>query len=144
MLSLNQQTFPQPRPREVVVIAMLLLLQAGVSVVFAALLLIGPVSLSTGALLLGGGLEQLGPVVFLLQGAVAALLALGLWKGWRWSRLAAVAYCAAGVLMAVPATSSAVVDARVLAIVREGLQIMARVVVIYYLAQEPVKEWFAT
>ena len=125
-------------------IAMLLLLQAGVSVVFAVLLLIGRVSLSTGAVLLGGGLEQLGPVVFLLQGAVAALLALGLWKGWRWSRLAAVAYCAAGVLMAVPATSSAVVDARVLAIVREGLQIMARVVVIYYLAQEPVKEWFAT
>jgi hypothetical protein len=49
---------------------------------------------------------------------------------------------AIGVAFAVPAISSAVVDGRPLAIVREGLQIMVRVAVIYYLCQEPVREWF--
>lgn len=29
------------------------------------------------------------------------------------------------------------------AIIREAVQIMVRVLVIYYLNQEPVKEWFA-
>jgi len=35
------------------------------------------------------------------------------------------------------------VDSRVFAIAREGLQIIARVLVVFYLSQEPVKEWFA-
>ena len=34
-------------------------------------------------------------------------------------------------------------DSRIFAIGREGLQIMVRVMVVYYLSQEPVKEWFA-
>ena len=43
----------------------------------------------------------------------------------------------------VPAISSAVADRRVSAILREGAQIMIRVMAIFYLSQEPVKEWFA-
>jgi hypothetical protein len=34
-------------------------------------------------------------------------------------------------------------DSRLFAIAREGLQIMVRVVVVFYLSQEPVKDWFA-
>jgi hypothetical protein len=33
-------------------------------------------------------------------------------------------------------------DSRILRIGREGLQIIIRVVVVYYLGQEPVKDWF--
>ena len=34
-------------------------------------------------------------------------------------------------------------DSRIVAIAREGLQVIVRVVVVYYLSQEPVKDWFA-
>lgn len=144
MLSLKQDAVTESRPQGIVAIAILLLAQAAVSMGFAGLLFAGYASLSAGAVLLGGGLEQLGPIVFLVQAVIAALLAAGLWKRWRWSRLAAIVYCAAGVLMGIPAISSAVVDTRSLAILREGLQIIVRVVVIYYLCQEPVRDWFAS
>ena len=67
------------------------------------------------------------------------LLALALWKRWRWSRRIAIVIAAIGIAMAVPALSSAVMDSRVFALGREGLQIMVRVMVIYYLNQEPVR-----
>ena len=35
-------------------------------------------------------------------------------------------------------------DERPLSIAREGMQIMARVAVIYYLSQQPVRDWFAS
>lgn len=56
----------------------------------------------------------------------------------------AVLLAAIGVALAVPGISSAVVDGRVYAIIREALQIIVRVMVLYYLSQEPVKEWFAS
>jgi hypothetical protein len=143
MLSVGHTSSVSERPQGVSAIATFLGFLAVVSFTFAALLVTTRVSLSAGAFLVGGGLEQLGPLVFLLNSAVTGLLAVGLWKGWRWSRLATILFAAAGVLLAVPATSSAVTDLRTLAVAREGLGIMARVVVIYYLTQEPAKEWFA-
>jgi hypothetical protein len=112
------------------------------SFVFAVLLLGGRSALSEGAWILGGGLEQLGPLAFLLQALIAFLLAVGLWEGWKWARPATLLFCAGGIVLAVPAMSSAVADLRLLNITREGLQIMARVIVIFYLSQEPVKDWF--
>jgi len=38
---------------------------------------------------------------------------------------------------------ASLVDSRIFAIAREGLQIIARVLIVFYLTQEPVKEWFA-
>src|SRR5450631_745621 len=101
------------------------------------------VPLSSGAFLIGGGLEQLGPVAFLLYAALMILLAVALWKRWRWARRAAIIVALIGIAMAVPGLSSAVMDSRILAIGREGLQIIVRVVVVYYLSQEPVKDWFS-
>ena len=34
-------------------------------------------------------------------------------------------------------------DSRLFAIAREGLQIIVRVLIVFYLSQEPVKDWFA-
>jgi hypothetical protein len=87
-------------------------------------------------------LEQLGPLAFLLEGTIAATLALGLCRGWRWTRLGAISFAAVGVLLNLPAISSAVVDTRLLAIALGGVQTVLRVVVIYYLSQEPAKVWF--
>jgi hypothetical protein len=109
----------------------------------AGLILRGVVPLSSGAWLLGGGLEQLGPLAFALYAAGLAILALGLWKRWGSARRVTILVAVAGIALAVPAISSAVVDSRLFAIAREGLQIIARVLVVFYLSQEPVKDWFA-
>ncbi len=118
-------------------------LLSAISLAFVALLLAGLVPLSAGAFLLGAGMEQLGPLVFLLYGGVLAVLAVALWRRWKGARRAAIALAAAGIALALPAVSSAVVDGRTFAIAREGLQIMVRVILIYYLSQEPVRKWFA-
>ena len=60
-----------------------------------------------------------------------------------WARRAAILVAVIGIAMAVPAISSAVMDSRLLAIAREGAQIIVRVMVVFYLSQEPVKDWFA-
>lgn len=122
---------------------MLCAIVGSTSLVVAALLTAGRIPLSTGAFLLGGGLEQLGPVAFVLYAAILLLLAMALWKRWRWARRATLLLAVIGIALAVPALSSAVMDTRAFAIAREGMQIIARVVVVYYLSQEPVKDWFA-
>ncbi len=144
MLSLRSSAHSNERPAGVASIAAVFALLAVAALGFVLLLLTGKASLSAGAILLGGGLEQLGPVVFVMEGAIAAVLAFGLWKGWRWTRLASILFAAGGVLLDVPAISSAVVDTRLLALARGGAETVVRVVVIYYLSQEPVKDWFAS
>ena len=73
--------------------------------------------------------------MLLLAARTVEALALGPSRG----HLVAIA----GIAFAVPAISSAVADSRVFAIVREGVQIIVRVLVVFYLSQEPVKDWFA-
>lgn len=131
------------RPAGVTAIVALCMLAALTSLTFALLLATGRVALSAGAFLLGGGLEQLGPIAFLLYAAIMTMLALALWKRWPWSRRIAIVIAAIGIAMAVPALSSAVMDSRAFALGREALQVMVRVIVIYYFNQEPVRDWFA-
>lgn len=125
-------------------VAALLALTALIAWVFAGLLVIDAVPLSYGSVLLQGGLEQSGPIAFLIYGAVTLTLAWALWNRRRWARRLTLLVAAIGVALAVPAISSAVADGRAFAIVREGLQIIVRVAVIYYLSQEPVRDWFAS
>jgi hypothetical protein len=143
MLSLRQNEQTQERPRGVTAIVAVCALLAALALVYAGLLAAGRIPLSAGAFLLGGGIEQLGPVAFLLYGLLLSALSLALWRRWKGARRLAIVFAAAGIAMAVPAVSSAVVDERGFAITREGLQIIVRVVAIYYLSQEPVREWFA-
>ncbi len=133
----------QDRPAGVAAIAALCVIVALAALALAVLLAVHAVPLSSGAFLLGGGLEQLGSIAFLLYAAIMITLAVALWKRWRWSRRIAIVVAVLGIVMAVPGLSSAVMDSRIFAIGREGLQIMIRVIVVYYLSQEPVKDWFA-
>jgi hypothetical protein len=131
------------RPAGVSAIVALYVLVALTSLVFATLIVMDRVALSAGAFLLGGGLEQLGPIAFVLYALILLVLALALWNRWLWARRAAILVAVIGIAMAVPAISSAVMDSRLLAIAREGAQIIVRVMVVFYLSQEPVKDWFA-
>ena len=88
-------------------------------------------------------MEQSGPLAFVLYAGLLLVVAAGLRKRWNWARRVGVIVAGAGVVLAVPAISSAVMDSRIFAIAREGLQIIVRVLIVYYLTQEPVKEWFA-
>lgn len=137
------RTFSDERPAGVTAIVALCAIAGIASLGFAILRVLEAVPLSAGAFLIGGGLEQLGPIAFLLYAALVILLAAALWRRWRWARRIAILVAAIGIAMAVPGLSSAVMDSRIFALGREGLQIVLRVVVIYYLSQEPVKDWFA-
>jgi len=143
MLSLNPLSPSPERPPGVIAIVVLCGLLSAISCALVVLLLAHRVPLSAGAFLLGNGMEQLGPLVFLLYAVILAVLGMALWRRWKGARRAGIVLAAAGVALALPAISSAVVDERAFAILREGLQIILRVIAIYYLSQEPVKEWFA-
>ena len=131
------------RPAGVTAIVALSIVAALTSLAFALLMAMGRIALSSGAFLLGGGLEQLGPVAFLLYAALLLFLAISLWRRLRFARRATVLAAILGIALAVPAISSAVMDSRLFAIAREGLEIIVRVLIVFYLIQKPVKEWFA-
>jgi hypothetical protein len=143
MLLLNQALPSHERPLGVAAIVAMSGVFSALAFTFAGLAFSGAVPLSAGAFLVGGGLEQAGPFAFLIYGAILALLGFALWRRWKGARRIAIAAAAAGIALAVPAISNAVADGRVFALLREGAQIVVRVLVIFYLSQEPVKEWFA-
>ena len=130
------------RPAGVTAIVALCVVTTIASLAFALLIATGRISLSSGAFLIGGGLEQLGPVAFLVYAAILVALAVALWNRLFFARQATVLVAIVGIAVAVPAISSAVMDSRLFAIAREGMQIIVRGVIIFYLSQEPVKDWF--
>jgi hypothetical protein len=143
-VSIETSGISDGRPTGVVAICGLCALVGAASLVFAALFVARVIPLSSGAFLIGGGFEQLGPLAFVLYASLMGLLAVALWRRWRWARRATILIAVIGIALAVPALSSAVMDSRMFAIAREGLQIIVRVVVVYYLSQEPAKEWFTS
>jgi branched-subunit amino acid ABC-type transport system permease component len=144
MQSLIPSLDADERPRGVAAVCGLLILTAATAFAFAGLLAVHAIPLSYGSVLLQGGLEQSGPIAFVIYGALTLALTWALWTRHRWARRLTILLAAIGVALAVPAISSAVADGRISAMAREGLQIMVRVAVIFYLSQEPVQEWFAT
>jgi multidrug transporter EmrE-like cation transporter len=100
----------------------------------------GAASMALGAPLLGG-LELAGPYMFLLTAGVGALIGWGLLRLNNWARRAAIVVGFIGVVMLVPAVSAAAVDFRA-SLLWSGLGILLRVMVVWYLFQEPVREAF--
>jgi hypothetical protein len=113
-------------------------------IVLALLMLVSPgkVSLSLGAPLLGG-LEVAGPYAFLLAGAMLGLVGVGLLRLHRWARRTAILVAAAGLAGLIPRVSSAVIGFQWGTLASAGLQVILRVLAIYYLCRAPVVEAFA-
>jgi multidrug transporter EmrE-like cation transporter len=88
------------------------------------------------------GLELAGPYMFLLMAGVGVLIGWGLLRLNNWARWSAIAVAFVGIVMLVPAVSAAAVDFRA-SLLWGGLGIIVRVMIVWYLYQEPVKRAFA-
>ncbi len=82
------------------------------------------------------GLELAGPYMFLLVGAVAALIGWGLLRLNNWARRAALVASLLGVAMLVPGVSAAASDFG-WSLLWGGLGIMLRAAIAWYLVQLP-------
>jgi hypothetical protein len=100
--------------------------------------------MSSGAWLIGGGLEIMGKWIFVLYAALHAACAAGLWGMRRWALRLGSVLLLWGLIQVTPAISSAVGDGRVYAIAREGVQILWRVVALRYLWLESTRDAFQT
>src|SRR6476469_6694255 len=95
-----------------------------------------------GGLRAGGGLELAGPYMFLLAGGVCVIVALGLWWLHRWARWLAILIAIISVIMLLPSVSSALLDFRIARLAWGGLGTILRVLIVWYLLQEPVHNSF--
>jgi hypothetical protein len=126
----------------VTAIAVSFFIAAGYLILLGVLILVlpGAVSMTMGSPILNG-LELAGPYMFLLVGAVGAAIGFGLLKLNNWARRAAILASLVGMVMLIPSVSAAAVDFRP-ALFWNGLGIIVRMVVVWYLYQTPVAETF--
>ena len=130
------------RPSGVTLTALLFFLAASYLFGIGALMLTlpGMLSMRLGDPLLHG-LELAGPYMFLVVGAVGAIIGVGLLRLNYWARWAAIVAAIAGVVMLVPSVSAAAVDFR-WSLLWTGLGVVLRVAIVWYLLQEPVRAAF--
>ncbi len=131
------------RPAGVTVLAYVMLAYAVVAFAFALLLARGTIAMSSGAWLIGGGFEIMGKWIFALYGALHAACGIGLLRMQKWALRLSSLLLVWGLIQVTPAISSAVADSRVYAIVREGIQILWRVVALRYVWMQGTRDAFS-
>ena len=126
----------------VTAVAIIFFTAAGYLILLGLLILAvpGAVSMTMGAPILNG-LELAGPYMFLLVGAVGAAIGFGLLRLNNWARRVAILASLVGMVMLIPSVSAAAVDFRP-ALFWNGLGVIVRMVVVWYLYQTPVAETF--
>jgi multidrug transporter EmrE-like cation transporter len=134
---------PVERPAGVTAVAAAYFLSGAYLLVVGLIMLVRPgvVSMAAGAPLLGG-LELAGPYMFLLAGGVCVTVALGLWWLHRWARWLAILIAIISVIMLLPSVSSAMLDFRIVRLAWGGLGTILRVLIVWYLFQEPAHNSF--
>jgi hypothetical protein len=90
-----------------------------------------------------GALATWGPAAFLLFAMLSGATAWGLWRLRNWGRRLAALLAAAGVAVMLPEIASALADARLLPILRLGVGVLVRLMVLQYLWRGDVREAFA-
>jgi multidrug transporter EmrE-like cation transporter len=134
---------PVERPAGVTAVAAAYFLSGAYLLVVGLIMLVRPgvISMAAGAPLLGG-LELAGPYMFLLAGGVCVIVALGLWWLHRWARWLAILIAIISVIMLLPSVSSALLDFRIARLAWGGLGTILRVLIVWYLFQEPAHNSF--
>jgi hypothetical protein len=132
-------------PLGVKLIAATFLLAAAYLLVVGIIMLLRPgtISLLAGSSLLGG-LELAGPYMFLLVGAVGAAVGLGLLRLNSWARRIAIIIAGLGVILLIPSVSSSVVGFQMGRLAWGALGVILRVMIVFYLYQEPVARAFGS
>ena len=125
-------------------VAALFFLVATYLLIVGGVMLVSPgaVSMTLGAPLLGG-LELAGPYMFLLMAGIGTAVGWGLLRLNPWARRAAILAALLGVVELVPTVSIAVIELRARPLIWGGIGVMVRVMIAWYLYQEPVAEAFA-
>lgn len=131
------------RPAGITLLAGVMFAYAAIAIVYAALLATGSVAMSSGAWLIGGGFQIMGKWIFVLYAALHTMCAIGLLRLNKWALRLSSLLLLWGLLQVTPAISSAVADSRTYAIVREGAQILWRVVALRYVWMGSTKDRFA-
>lgn len=136
---------PVERPAGVTAVAAAFFLSGAYLLMVGLIMLVRPgvVSMAAGAALLGG-LELAGPYMFVLAAGIGVTVALGLWWLQRWARWLAILFAMIGVVMLLPSVSSAMLDFRIAGLAWGGLGTILRVMIVWYLFQQSVKNAFAT
>jgi len=98
----------------------------------ALLVYAGVLSFTTAAWLLGG-METMGPLIYLVFAAVAALIGWGVLRGKAWARHLATVVTGVVFVLAIPTISGAVAYSSIAVIAREGVKIIVCVVLFRYL-----------
>jgi hypothetical protein len=131
------------RPLGVTLIASVFLLASVYLLLLGVLMLLrlGVVGMAAGAVLLSG-LEVAGPYMFLLMAAVGLAISWGLFHLYNWARRVAILMSMAGIVMLIPGISAEVVGLRIERLAWAALQLMVRVLMVFYLYQAPVREAF--
>jgi len=134
---------PVERPAGVTAVAAAYFLSGAYLLVVGLIMLVRPgvVSMAAGSPLLGG-LELAGHYMFLLAGGVCVTVALGLWWLHRWARWLAILIAIISVIMLLPSVSSAMLDFRIVRLAWGGLGTILRVLIVWYLFQEPAHNSF--
>ncbi len=142
---MTTQLFPeakeQTRPGGVKAIAVVCFTLAAYLLLNAILIIVGVVSLASGAYVLGE-YSMMGPILFLSVSAALALLGWGLLRGWNWTRRLAVVAAALLLATAVMPVSAAVIYFHPLSIAIHGAKIVASIVAIRYLLLSEVVDYF--
>ena len=130
------------RPIGVTAIAILFTLVSCYLAALGSIMLLAPgaVSMSLGAPLLHG-LQLAGPYMFLLTGAVAAIVAFGLYRLNNLARRAAVMVCFAGMVMLLPKVSADAADISPRFFIA-GSMVVIRIMIVWYLWQIRIAEKF--
>lgn len=131
------------RPLLITLIALAFLTSAAYLLVLGMLRLANPdsISLSLGAPLLHG-LELAGPYAFLLAGAIACAVGIGLLRLKNLARRAAIVIATAGIVMLIPKVSAAGDDLSLKLFVA-GSMIVLRTIIVWYLWQRWTAEKFS-
>lgn len=129
------------RPQGVTAIAVVLFFATVACVVTAAGTAAGVWPLAWGRYM-AGDMVTMGPVVFVVAALLYAVIGYGLLRLKNWARRLAIVVAAVGLYFVVPTISSAVADLRTGAIAVNGMQIIVRVVMLWYLLQESVGKAF--
>ena len=141
-MSLFADTTPKVRPAGVRVLGLAGLALAAYVAVNGLLVLLGAVSFASGTYLLGE-LVTMGPLIYFLFAAISAGLGFSLLRGFRWSRRIGIIAAAFLVATSAMPISSAVIYSQVAGIAIYGSKIILAIMIIRYLMQPDVADWFS-